>query len=240
MAEKKKKAKKTGTNKKKKTQQAAATRSKKRSSPKKATAKKKTTVKKKGTTRKKTTAKKKTAAKKKTTLKKKPSTKKKTTKKKKTAAKKKTPMKKTTTAKKKTAEKKPSVRKIRKGLYGKRDLEHFEKRLHEERQRVLRQLGVFGENYANTLKDSSGDLSSYSFHMADMGTDAMEREKAFLFASQEGRLLYHIDEALRRLYKGESYGKCQSCGNKIQKKRLDALPHARLCIDCKSREESGS
>ena len=60
-----------------------------------------------------------------------------------------------------------------------------------------------------------GDLSSYSFHMADQGTDAMEREKAFLFASQEGRFLWHIDEALRRLYKKpeNSHRKfCKSCG----------------------------
>jgi RNA polymerase-binding protein DksA len=128
----------------------------------------------------------------------------------------------------------------KKVLFSKKELEIFERRLLEERAKILKQLGVFGENYTNTLKDSSGDLSSYSFHMADMGTDAMEREKAFLFASQEGRLLYHIDEALRRLYKGDNYGLCQMCGSKIEKKRLEALPHARLCIECKAKEESGS
>ena len=75
-------------------------------------------------------------------------------------------------------------------------------------------------------------------HMADQGTDAMEREKAFLFASQEGRFLWHIDEALRRLYKApELFGKCHNCGNEIAFERLDALPHARYCIACKQREE---
>jgi RNA polymerase-binding transcription factor DksA len=74
--------------------------------------------------------------------------------------------------------------------------------------------------------------------MADQGTDAMEREKAFLFASQEGRFLWHIDEALRRLYRSpETFGKCHQCGNEIAFERLDALPHARYCIDCKQREE---
>jgi len=135
--------------------------------------------------------------------------------------------------KKKTAVKKTPSR------YNKTELKKFEEKLLEEREKVLRQLGVFGQNYANTLKESSGDLSSYSFHMADMGTDAMEREKAFLFASQEGRLLYHIDEALRRLYKVKKYGFCELCSKKIQRKRLEALPHARLCIGCKSKEESG-
>jgi RNA polymerase-binding transcription factor DksA len=66
----------------------------------------------------------------------------------------------------------------------------------------------------------------------------MEREKAFLMASKEGRFLWHIDEALRRLYRSpETFGKCHQCGNEIAHERLDALPHARYCIDCKQREE---
>jgi RNA polymerase-binding transcription factor DksA len=74
--------------------------------------------------------------------------------------------------------------------------------------------------------------------MADQGTDAMEREKAFLFASQEGRFLWHIDEALRRLYHSpETFGKCHNCGQDIAFERLDALPHARFCIQCKQQEE---
>jgi RNA polymerase-binding transcription factor DksA len=72
--------------------------------------------------------------------------------------------------------------------------------------------------------------------MADAGTDAMEREKAFLFASSEGRALYDVDEALRRLYKGE-YGLCDSCHKPIAPQRLEVVPHALLCITCKEKEE---
>lgn len=116
----------------------------------------------------------------------------------------------------------------------KKQLQHFEKRLMEERRRAVKELGHYGES----SQDNDGDLSSYSFHMADQGTDAMEREKAFLFASQEGRFLWHIDEALRRLYRSpETFGKCHNCGNEIAFERLDALPHARYCIECKQREE---
>jgi DnaK suppressor protein len=119
----------------------------------------------------------------------------------------------------------------------KKSLAHFEKRLLEERRRVLKELGRADEVFGGQQADD-GDLSSYSFHMADQGTDAMEREKAFLFASQEGRFLWHIDEALRRLYRHpENFGKCHQCGNEIAFERLDALPHARYCIDCKQREE---
>ena len=119
----------------------------------------------------------------------------------------------------------------------KKMLTHFEKRLLDERKRVLKELGRADEVFGGQQADD-GDLSSYSFHMADQGTDAMEREKAFLFASQEGRFLWHIDEALRRLYRNpENFGKCHQCGNEIAFERLDALPHARYCIDCKQREE---
>jgi DnaK suppressor protein len=122
----------------------------------------------------------------------------------------------------------------------KKQLQHFEKRLVEERKRVLKELGQYDEAFGSTTQSADGGLSSYSFHMADQGTDAMEREKAFLFASQEGRFLWHIDEALRRIYRSpETYGVCHSCGNPIGYERLDALPHARFCIECKQREEDG-
>ena len=115
---------------------------------------------------------------------------------------------------------------------------HFEQRLLEEREKLVRRLAQHDESFANTLQGSDGDLSAYSFHMADQGTDAMEREKEFLFASKDGRLLYHIDQALRRLYKTpDTYGVCEECGGDIGYERLDALPHARLCITCKEREE---
>ena len=119
-------------------------------------------------------------------------------------------------------------------------LSALEGRLMEERQRALEELGHFDENYHDTTQTASGDLSAYSFHMADQGTDAMEREKAFLFASKEGRQLYQIDEALRRLYREpEDFGRCQECGEEIRWERLDALPWATLCVACKELEENG-
>jgi RNA polymerase-binding transcription factor DksA len=122
----------------------------------------------------------------------------------------------------------------------KKQLAHFEQRLLEERRRVVKELGSYSEAFGATPQNADGDLSSYSFHMADQGTDAMEREKAFLFASQEGRFLWHIDEALRRLYRTpETFGRCHNCGQAIALDRLDALPHARYCFACKQQEEDG-
>jgi DnaK suppressor protein len=116
------------------------------------------------------------------------------------------------------------------------ELEKYEKLLLKRRDELMGELKLQKTLLDETIKDATGDLSSYSYHMADQGTDAMEREKAFLFASKSGRLLYHIDEALRRLRKGD-YGTCQTCNRPIQKARLEAVPHARLCIECKEKEE---
>ena len=118
------------------------------------------------------------------------------------------------------------------------ELETIERLLLRERDKTLRSLGRFSEQSKMTRDSADNDLSSYSFHMADQGTDAMEREKQFLFASQEGRYLWHVNEALRRLYRDpEKFGRCHNCGQEINFERLDALPHARLCITCKEKEE---
>ena len=120
-------------------------------------------------------------------------------------------------------------------------LDTIERLLMRERDKTLRSLGRFQEQSKLTRESSDADLSSYSFHMADQGTDAMEREKSFLFASKEGRYLYRIEEALRRLYNDpESFGVCHSCKKPIPFERLEALPHARYCLDCKMREEQAA
>ena len=118
----------------------------------------------------------------------------------------------------------------------KTEMKKYEKLLLAKRAELVEGIEDLRKESANTIKDATGDLSSYSYHMADLGTDAQAREKKFHLASKSGRLLYHIDEALRRIKEG-TYGKCQQCGKDISVARLEAVPHARLCIDCKEAEE---
>jgi len=117
------------------------------------------------------------------------------------------------------------------------ELHELEEKLREERAKLMKEMGHLESTVLKVNpRDSAGDLSGYSFHMADAGTDAYEREMGFQFASAEGRLLREFNEALRRLYAGE-YGVCETCGNAIAKARLLAVPTARLCRDCKEKEE---
>ncbi|MBK7369525.1 MAG: TraR/DksA C4-type zinc finger protein [Candidatus Eisenbacteria bacterium] len=111
------------------------------------------------------------------------------------------------------------------------DLKHFEERLRTEYARIMREMGYMDDTLLKVNpRDAAGELGGYSFHMADAGTDSMEREKAFDLASKEGKLLREIKEALTRLYSG-TYGICEVSGKPISKTRLEALPWARLCIE---------
>lgn len=123
----------------------------------------------------------------------------------------------------------------------KKQVDHLEKRLLEERARALKALGLFDERTKEDRASSDSELASYTDHMADQGTEAQEREKAAAFATKEGRYLYRLEEALRRLYAHpKAFGTCHTCGTEVGFERLDALPHARYCIDCKVKEESAS
>jgi RNA polymerase-binding protein DksA len=117
-----------------------------------------------------------------------------------------------------------------------KDLELMKTKLIEERDRLAADLESLEETTASTSRDASGDLSSYSSHMADMGSDSMEREKAFLFASVKRRRMDEITLALTRIDAG-TFGVCESCGNAIPVKRLERMPGASLCIACKEKEE---
>lgn len=100
----------------------------------------------------------------------------------------------------------------------------------EELERVSR---------SDDAQESSEDRSAYSLHMADRGTDAMEREKNLLLAQREGNYIDYLDEALQRIEDG-TFGICRVCGGEIGRARLEAVPTATQCIACKSKDDKVS
>ena len=130
--------------------------------------------------------------------------------------------------------KKPSKKPSR---FTKMEEERLVKKLLRERETALKQLALWQEEYSSNLRESSGDLSSAPSHIADMGTDQMERENTFFLATALRNKIRLIDEALENLYKKRNFGMCRNCGKPIQKTRLKALPYALLCLDCKQRQE---
>lgn len=73
---------------------------------------------------------------------------------------------------------------------------------------------------------------------ADAGSASFERETAQSLSNHARNLLTEIDDALRRMDAG-TYGRCARCGEPIGAARLEALPYASLCLDCKRRDETG-
>jgi DnaK suppressor protein len=126
----------------------------------------------------------------------------------------------------------PEAKIVPKKGFSKEDLAHFKGVILAKRQEILEEL----ESLKSTMMDvTTGQYeienSTYSLHM-EQGTDAMEREKTFLFASREGKFLNYLDDALKRIERGD-YGFCTECGMLIDKERLEAVPHSTLCVKCK-------
>ncbi len=109
----------------------------------------------------------------------------------------------------------------------KTELKKFEKMLMEERDRLMGSVRSIEEaSRTEGGRDSGGDLTSY----AESGTDSFELETSLNIASGESQRLMDIADALMRVQKG-TYGICEGSGKPIPKKRLEAFPAARYCVE---------
>ena len=122
----------------------------------------------------------------------------------------------------------------------KEEIEKLKSQLQTERAKIADGIShIERDNLNRSQRDASGDLSGYSFHMADTATDNFDREFSLDIASAEQVLLNRIDEALKKIEEG-IYGICENCDKKISFKRLKAVPYAKLCIKCKEDEEKNA
>ena len=83
---------------------------------------------------------------------------------------------------------------------------------------------------------SSGEASVSGTHLGDAGSDAYDRDFALNLLSQEQDALQEIQAALERITEG-IYGICGISGKKIPQARLEAMPIARLTVECQSQWE---
>ena len=120
------------------------------------------------------------------------------------------------------------------------DTAHFRELLVEKRQAVVEALDYLHKEHPGSLEDETGELvsSSADQHLADTATETVDREIDYTLEASDGRLLADIDAALGRI-ENETYGTCVNCGAQIPPERLEAMPWATLCIECKRKEERG-
>ena len=104
-------------------------------------------------------------------------------------------------------------------------------------QSLLEQKSVLMENLIAKNKDFKEIVEGMDpKDLADIASDDIDRKMIEALGSQEINLLKLIDSALTRIKQGK-YGICIKCGKRIPQKRLEAIPYALMCIDCKSEEE---
>lgn len=99
----------------------------------------------------------------------------------------------------------------------------------ELRDRLLLQM-------SGLAKESAEEMSSYSLHMADSGTDNFDRDFALSLLSSDQDAIYEIEEALKRIERN-TYGVCELTGKSIPKVRLDAIPWTRFTVEAQAQLE---
>lgn len=121
--------------------------------------------------------------------------------------------------------------------FTKKDLKEFKKIVLKRKEEILDELRhISDDTLRKSQKEASGDISGYTYHMADVATDNYDREFSLGLASSERKSLYELDDALKRIEDG-FFGICDGCKNSISKVRLKAVPSAKLCIKCQQKRE---
>lgn len=121
--------------------------------------------------------------------------------------------------------------------FAKKELVDFKKLILKRKEEILDEIKhISDDTLKKSQKDASGDISGYTYHMADVATDNYDREFSLGLASNERKLLYELDDASKRIEDG-TFGICEDCQSLITKTRLKAVPYARLCVKCQEKRE---
>lgn len=118
-----------------------------------------------------------------------------------------------------------------------KELAKYKEILLERRQQIINGIKhITDDSLKKTIRESSGDISGYTYHMADMASDAYSREFLLNLATSEREVLLAIEEALKKVEE-KNFGNCFMCGKSIPKQRLEAIPYTKNCIECQKKQE---
>lgn len=119
----------------------------------------------------------------------------------------------------------------------KKESEQYRKMLLKIKERLTEDIKHISQDTLNkSQKEACGDISGYTLHMADVATDAYDREFSLGLASNDRDALIQINDALKRIDDGK-YGACEQCAKPIAKTRLKALPFTSFCLKCQQDQE---
>ena len=106
----------------------------------------------------------------------------------------------------------------------------MEKSLSDQKHEIIENLIVSNEDFKEIVEAMDPK------DVADVASDDMDRKMIEAIGSQDLKRLRMIDSALTRIKQGK-YGLCMKCSKKIPRERLEAIPYALMCVECKTMEE---
>lgn len=112
------------------------------------------------------------------------------------------------------------------------ELQYFRQLILKKRTEALEEI----EEMNSRLQDAQEQATGYTYHMADSGTDAMEREMLYLMISRQQKYIGYLDRALKRIDQ-KTYGICKITGKPIPRERLEAVPHTEITVEAKMEEK---
>jgi RNA polymerase-binding transcription factor DksA len=115
-------------------------------------------------------------------------------------------------------------------------LERLKTRLLDERERLLRQSEELAAEAEQLARDRDGGDTQFDEESGEGDTVNVERERDLLLSASARQDVEDIDEALVRMKRG-TYGVCKYAGRRLPLERLELLPWADVCVDCKARAE---
>ena len=116
--------------------------------------------------------------------------------------------------------------------WNQKELKEFKQIIINKRQTVLKEIEEARGRADDIIKEGN-QSSIYSSHMADAGSDQQSLEHAYSIINRESSFLNYLDLALQRI-NDSSFGVCSKCNELISKERLEEVPHATKCFDCKT------
>lgn len=120
--------------------------------------------------------------------------------------------------------------------YSRKDLREYEESLLRRKKALMRAVQGL-EDRARQQGSSAGDHSSVPVHLADLATDTFEQDMSLGRVENVSEEIKDIDDAVERIRDG-TFGVCENCRGRIPEGRLRAIPWARFCIPCQTREEA--
>ena len=121
--------------------------------------------------------------------------------------------------------------------FTRKELEYYRELILKTKDKVLDEIKhISDDTLKKSQKDAAGDISGYTYHMADVASDTYDREFSLGLASNEREALYELDDAIKKIDEG-TFGICEECKSLITKVRLKAVPYTRLCVKCQQKKE---